>query len=156
MPSTLSPLVLGARLVDKVGGTTLFFLERWQQLIGSFQVSPNVARTQALGLSASLPATTAYIPLVAGLYRVNVYLRKTAADGVSSSLTLTIGWTESGVPLTQSFAALTTDTTGSVQATSFQVWSDASAPITTAVVYASNTPGAMQYREDVDVEQKAA
>lgn len=103
--------------------------------------------------SASIGTTT--IPtgsLAAGYYRVSYYMRKTTADGVNSSLTVTLGWTDGGIGCSQAFSALTTDTTGASQNGIITVRSDSAVGLTYGIVYASNTPGAMKFRFTAFVE----
>ena len=105
--------------------------------------------------SASIAATPALVTQTGGLYRVSYYLRITKAAGVSSSVTVTIGWTESGIPLTLSGAALTTNTVTSVQSNTWLVRADGATSITYATTYVSNPAADAQYRLDVVVEQVA-
>lgn len=91
--------------------------------------------------------------LAAGLYRVSWYTRITRAATTSSSLTVTIGWTESGVSLTTSGAALTGNTTGTVQSGSVLIRIDQGTPVTYATAYASSGATSMQYRLDVVLER---
>lgn len=102
---------------------------------------------------ASIGATALQLPgLTAGRYRVSWYARVTTPDPVSSSLTVTIGWTESALPLQISGAALTGNLTTSVQSGSVLVEADGASAITYATTYVSNTPGTMQYRLSVVAE----
>lgn len=105
--------------------------------------------------SASIGATPMLVTSYSGLYRVSVYLRITRAATVSSAATVTIGWTETAVPLTFSFPAVTGNTIQSLLTDSLIVRSDAAAPITYAVTYASVGATTMQYRLDVVLEALA-
>lgn len=103
--------------------------------------------------SASLTTTT--VPLgtfAAGLYRVTYYARVTTAAGVASSLDVTVGWTDGAVPCSVTSAAMTGNTTSTVQSGSVLVHVDANGPITYATTYASNPASAMVYRLDLAVE----
>lgn len=155
MPRPLPPIPSGIQIVNSDGSITIFFRGLWQQIVNSFLLTSDVAIPSGAGQNATIAPTTAFIPQVAGWYRVSYYLRKTINDGVSSSLTMTIGWTDHGQPLTQSGAALVTDTAQAQQNGSFLFYSDAVAPITYAIAYASNTPGAMKFNYGVVVEQMA-
>lgn len=118
--------------------------------------SSNVLATVALETQdAAIGTTAAWTTTTEGLYRVNVYLRITAAAGVSSSVTVTISFTESGVPLTFVLTAVTGNTTSTVQTATVFLRSDASAPISYSTAYASNPAGAMKYSLTVLVEQVA-
>ena len=97
--------------------------------------------------SASIGTTPIPLPALAtGVYRVTYYTRITTADAVSSSLTITLSWTDGAVTCSLSGAALTTNTTATVQSSTAMVSIDASSPISYSVTYASNTPGAMKFK----------
>lgn len=103
--------------------------------------------------STSLSTTPMPLPALAtGAYRISYYTRKTTADGVSSSLTITFSWTESAQALTVSGSTLTTDATTAVQSGSLVILRDASSPISYSTTYVSNTPGLMRYRLFILVE----
>jgi hypothetical protein len=157
MPQTLAPLPLQAEIVDQAGAITNFFRLRWEQLRTAFQYVNTVANTlQGLPsgvLNGALAATAIYTTLAAGTYRVSYYIRKVTNDGVSSSLQVTLGWTESGLAQTEVEAALTVDAVTAQQSLSKVVDSDGATNITIAVAYASNTPGLMTYRLRTSVEQ---
>ena len=106
------------------------------------------AQNAAIG-ATPIPLAT----VTAGRYRVSYFARITTPDGVSSSLTISIGFTDGGVACTQSGAAMTGNAVTTTQSGSIVVQSDANAPLTYAVLYASNTPGAMGYRLSVVCEQ---
>ena len=73
-------------------------------------------RVQTVSLTAqgsAIVATSVPIAaLEAGLYRVSYALRITRAGTVSSSATVTLGWTDGTVNCSQAFAAVTGNTTG--------------------------------------------
>lgn len=154
MPKSLAPIPAGVAITDGEGRLTEFFLLRWEELRLGFQLTPTVAHvvSPSPDPTAAIVTTSAFTTLTSGLYRVSYYLRKTVADGVSSSLTFTWGWTESGVPLTDADPALTTDTTGAVKSGSRVLRADASGSLTFAIGYASNTPNRMAYLYNVAVE----
>lgn len=155
MPSTLAPIPAGTPIVEKDGTITAFFRLLWQSLIDSFQYTPTVALVALTGQHASIVMTAAFTTLNAGRYRISYYMRKTTADGVNSSLTVTLGWTESGIALSESGAALVTDTTAAQQSGEKVIDVDAAVDITYAIAYVSNTPNQMQFRLTVNVEQLA-
>lgn len=103
--------------------------------------------------SAAITTTALALPaLVSGYYALSYYARITAADGVSSSLTVTLGWTESTIGLSLSGAPMTGNTTATVQAGNATVLIDGNTALTYATAYSSNTPGQMKYRLTVMVE----
>lgn len=158
MPQTLSLIPANVPIVDidgpSPGSITLFFRQWIQKLIdntpnNSLITTPLLLTNQ----NAAIVTTNAYAVLVDGLYEISYYIRKTTADGVSSSLTVTLGWTESGVPLTETQAAIAADATTAEQSVSKLVHVDANTALTFAIAYASNTPGQMKYRVDVCVRR---
>jgi hypothetical protein len=103
--------------------------------------------------NAAIGTTPIPLPALAnGAYRISWYLRKTTADGTSSSVQLTISWTEGAVALSLSGAALATDAVTAVQSNSITILIDAATPISYSTTYASNTPGTMKYRLFILVE----
>jgi LDH2 family malate/lactate/ureidoglycolate dehydrogenase len=152
VPRSLTPIPADTPIVDKKGAINFFFRLAWQALIDAFQQVPTVAAIERLAQAAALVTTGLYTTRAAGLYRISWYLRKTVADGVSSSLTVTLGWTESALALTEAAPALATDTVTAQQSGSKLVYADESTDLTIAVAYASNTPGAMKWRLDASVE----
>lgn len=102
--------------------------------------------------SAAIATTAIDTPtLKAALYRVSYYARITQAATTSSSLTVTIGWTD-GVACTQSGAALAGNTTATTQSGSFLVRTDSASSVTYAAAYASAGATAMQFALDVRIE----
>jgi hypothetical protein len=97
--------------------------------------------------SATLPVTDMDNgALSAGLYSVSWYLAVTIADGVSSSAQVAIAWVDNGNNKSYTGAAMTGNTTSTVQVNeAITIYSDAASPITYSVTYASNTPGQMHY-----------
>ena len=104
--------------------------------------------------SAAIPTTS--IPLTTlsvGLYRVSTYARITQAGSTSSSLTVTLGWTDGTVACTSSGSAMTGNTTSTTQSLSAMIRSDSSTPLTYSAAYASSGGTAMTFRLDLAVEQ---
>lgn len=84
--------------------------------------------------------------LKAGLYTVKSYAQVTQAATVSSSLQVTISWTTHGVAQSESFAAITGNTTATHQAESLGlIFADAGSPVNYATTYASVGGTPMQY-----------
>lgn len=146
MPQSLGPLLLTSEITEKGGPVTLFFRSRWQELIDGFVRVPTKANTQVASARTSALATTTILTTTApGVYRVVVYVEKTIAGGVSSSLTPTIGWTRNGSPLSKTFAAFTTDAIGANESFVYEFQADANTAITLAVAYASNAAATMTW-----------
>ena len=117
---------------------------------GSAQVSATLPLT---GKAASIGTTP--IPMTAvqpGLYRVSWYLRITQAATVSSSIQVTLGWTDGAINCTRSGAAVTGNTTNTTQSGSELIRIDGVTPINYSTTYASVGATPMQYRLDLVVE----
>ena len=155
MPRTIGIIPGSTHIVDKDGGILTFFRLRWEEVRSLALFTPTVADLDLENQTAAIPTTNVFTALTGGWYRLNVSLRKTIPDGVSSSLTLTIGWTDHGTPMTETEAALTLDTNVAQQTTSKPMFVDANAPITVAVAYASNTPAKMTFNLGGFVENMA-
>lgn len=95
-----------------------------------------------------------------GYYEVRTYARITteaSTGGKTSSLTVAIGWTEGGVVQTETFTALTGNTTGTHMASPMLTFlADGNSPITYTTTYASNTAGEMKYRLTVILSRVAS
>src|SRR4051812_43985035 len=104
-------------------------------------------QNQSLGVSSLATGK-----LAAGTYRVTYYARKTFADGVASSLTVTLGWTENGLALSLSGAPMVADTVSSPQNGSITVTIDGNSALTYSTAYASTTPNRMRYKVEFTVE----
>lgn len=156
MAPTLQPLPWIAPVTTQQGSYINPDWGRWFDILRTSVGNAAVTLGDPVALTnqgASISTTA--IPLLAlanGYYKVNWYARVTTADAVSSSLAVTIGWTESSVSLTKAFTALTGNTTSTVDGQSVVVLIDQNSALTYATTYASNTPGAMRYRLSVIVE----
>lgn len=122
----------------------------WLQdaVVTRVQQAPELRTAVVLtGQHAAIGATPLPLASVtAGRYRISFYSRITTPDGVSSALTITLGWSDGGIACTQSGAAMTGNSVTTTQSGSLMIQSDANAPINYSVAYASNTPAAMVFR----------
>lgn len=110
-----------------------------------------LAPTDAGGTLDDQHAAIAATPLAAGqlsagTYRLTYYARIKTPDGVASSLTVSLGWTEDTLALSQTGAAMTGDTVSTVQNGSIMVTIDRNSSPTYSTAYASNTPAKMGYK----------
>lgn len=158
---TISDPPIASPLVDpptKRGSPEFYMTANWYQwllsLIARIQRAAQLLTTVTLTSQAAAITTTPFSlgVLSAGLYRVSWYARITQAATVNSSLTVTIGWTESGTSQSQSGAAMVGNTTTTGQSGSVLVQSDAVAPITYATTYVSAGATPMKYRLQFAVE----
>lgn len=152
MPQSLGPIPLATEIVDKTGAITSYFRLRWEELRTSFTTTPSIAALSIAARTSAVATSAAYTVLATATYRITVSTLKTIADGVNSSLTVTVGFTSGGVPCTHTFAALTTDTLGANDSVTWTFSADAASDVTYAIAYSSNTPAKMQYVGTVTVE----
>ena len=121
---------------------------RWFTGLGEDQDASQtrIGSVALTGQSATL-ATTAIDAesLSAGLYTVQYYARITTAATTSSSLTVTLSWTDGGVSCSFSGAAITGNTTATTQSELKLVRADATTPISYATTYASDVAAQMQH-----------
>lgn len=104
----------------------------------------------------SAAIVTTVIPtgeLNTSLYRISWYLRISQAASTSSSAQLTFGWTDDGVAITSSAAAVNGNTTGTVQSGSLFVASDFKKDLTYAVAYTSVGATPMKFKLSITVEE---
>lgn len=98
------------------------------------------------GQSGSISPTQFPIGAVtSGVYRLSWYARITQAATTSSSLTVSFGWTQNGVGLPGSGAALTANATTATQSGNAVVRSDAATTLTYSTTYVSVGATSMQY-----------
>lgn len=147
----VSPLYIGSVIVDKVGAINLYFLQRWEEVRLAFGFVAAKAIVQATTQSASIVGALILTTTIAGVYRIAFSARRTAVDGVGSTLTATIHYLDGGVPVSIPFPVNNTDTTGSVYYGSVDVPVDAISNITFDQAYTSVTPGLMKFKNLVVV-----
>ncbi len=142
----LDPIRPDRRLPFYIAKSWLLWLQ--DALVTRIEQAPAIRTAVVLtNQSASIGATPMPLSgITAGRWRISWYTRITTVDAVNSSLTVTIGWTESAIALTISGAAITGNLVTSVQSGSVVIESDANAPINYATTAVSNTPGQMHYR----------
>ena len=110
------------------------------------------AAIAATSLTISTP-TGLTTKLSKGLYRVSTYARITQAASTSSSLTVTLRWTDGTVACLSSGSAVSGNTTATTGSLDLMIRSDADADITYETAYSSSGATAMQYRLDIVLEQ---
>lgn len=109
------------------------------------------AQSASISTTDALPDTGA-----SGLFRVSWFLRVTQAATTSSSVAVTVGWTDGSVALTSSGAALTGNTTSTYQTGSLLVQADAATALTYSTTYSSTGATAMQYGLSLTAERVGA
>jgi hypothetical protein len=129
----------------------ILWFQEWQsRLLASPERLASMTLTGQAASIASSPISTGI--LAAGLYRLSYYARVTQAATVSSSLTVTFGWTDGGVTCTASGAAMVGNTTATAQSGAFVVHADQAAALTYSTTYASVGGVSMEYQLTVLVE----
>ena len=146
-------------LQDKLVDDRGYLTRPWQEYFG-FQTQQQTLSAKVVGsallatnLAASIGSTSLPIQIVhSGLYRISYYARITRAAGTSSSLTVTIGWSDESVTMTTSGAAMTGNTVTTAQTASLLIYVTQPGPITYSTTYASVGVPSMQYRLSVTSE----
>lgn len=133
--------------------------DTWQRWFGEIVKSVNQAPNRIVApvsstTQAAAIGTTTLSPAqpAAGLYRVTWYARITTAAGVSSSLTVTVNYTDHGQAVSLVGTAITGNTVTTVQSLTAMFYSDELTAITYSTAYASNPASAMQYELYVVLE----
>ena len=153
MATVSAPLNAREAMVDEKRRPSKSFLE-WvtSSVLTRLDSAPARASTASVTERAASIGTTSLNSgsLSAGLYQVSWFARITQAATVSSSLTVTISFTQGGVSLTLSGVALTGNTTTTVQAESpHLIRIDGATPVSYSTTYVSVGATAMKYRLDV-------
>ncbi len=112
---------------------------------------------QLIDQSATIVATDlSGASVTAGDYRVTWYARITQAATTSSSLIVTLSWTDGGVTPSYAGSAITGNTVTTVQSDTFLMRSDAVAPIRYATTYVSVGGTPMKYALSLIIERVRA
>lgn len=129
------------------GGRVSPFWQPWfERIVAAVTAMERLASVALTTQEASIAATDVGASLpAAGLYRVSYYARITRAATTSSSLTVTLSWTDGGVACSQAGAAMTGNTTATVQSDSVVVSVDAATAIQYATTYGTVGATTMQY-----------
>lgn len=138
----------------KLGGS----LVRWLSgLRGEVDARPKRATHEVLeGLHASLATTPLPIgTLSQGIWRISTTVRVTTPGSVSSSIQVSVLWTERGIVQIESGTALAGNLTTTREGKTVIIRIDAETPISISTIYASVGATAMQYSLDVVAEELA-
>ena len=107
----------------------------------------NIGSVSLEAQAATIGATAIETPVIStGLYQVTFAARITQAATSSSSLIVTITWTDGGVTCTQSSAALTGNTTATVQSGLVVIQADEGSTVSYSTTYASAGATPMLYQ----------
>lgn len=144
-------------LVTAAKGAITDVWDRWMQALASaVDATTQLVGSPASERGAHASVTATALPtgaLAAGLYRVSSLMQVTQVAAVSSSLTLTIGWTSQAQSFSSTGAALTANTLTTQQNGTVLMTIDAGTSITYAIAYVSSGTPAMQYLYNVRAER---
>ena len=144
------PLTAATRLVTDVW-------DRWLQgLLAAVNRTTQLVGTVVTLSAQHAAVTTTDVPtgaLAGGVYRLSYVLQVTQAASVSSSVTVTAGWTANAQTFSVAGATLTANTLTTQDNGSLLMNVDAGTPITYAVAYTSSGSTALQYSLSVRAEQ---
>ncbi len=156
MATQSSPPPFRDRVVDAAGRLTQSWLEFFASVSQAIDLAPSrTTRVLLTGQGAAIGTTP--IPagsLSSGSYRVSVFARITRAATTSSSVQPSLAWTEGGVSCSETWAAMTGNTTATVltgPAKTIRI--DAATPISYAVAYASVGGTSAQYELSLVLER---
>lgn len=153
MPFTIAPMPVGDELVLRDRTISEVWRLWFRETKRVVDATPErVVTKQLTAQTASIATTSLPLSVTTGLWRVSWAARITRAATTSSSLTVTIGWTDT-VALTSSGAALTGNTTTTSQSGMLLIAADGNTPMTYATTYASAGATTMQYKLDIVVER---
>ncbi len=148
-PAALAPAPVQDEVLSPREGRTLSLT--WIQWVTAVYTAlraavRNIGSVSLEDQAATLSATAIQTPvLTRGLYQVSYTTRVPRAATTSSSLTMTLTWTDDGVTCTQSGAALTGNTTSTQQSGFLLIQADANSTVRYSTTYASVGATTMQY-----------
>lgn len=131
---------------------------RWIiSLVTRLQLAPFVQKSVELtAQNASIGTTPIPRPTTtSGYYRANWYVRVTTpatTGAATSSILVTISWTEGGIALSKASTAQTGNTTSTYDQGVLVFKADQNTPINYATTYASNTANQMKYEVSILLE----
>ena len=150
-----APVPTFDRVAGKDGVLTIPWREYLQRLPPMLdRCAVRVAEATLTDQAASITATDfTGSDFPEGLYRVSFYTRITRAATTSSSLTVTIDWTDGGVAMTQSSTALTGNVVTAYRSVTLVLWLDANTRVDYSTTYASVGATSMQYKLCLTMER---
>lgn len=151
----LAPLPLRTQVIDETGVMLRpwwkWLLDVKDRLDASAHRDGSVSKTTQ---GAAIGSTSIALPDAnAGRFKVTTYARITRAATTSSSLTVTIEFTDGGVNCEFPGAAMTGNATDTVQSNTYMIDRDAASAIGYKTAYSSTGATPMQYRLEITVER---
>lgn len=140
--------------VDKAGKLINDTTQWLQSVLDRVQVAPQqVGRVSITGKHATIATTAIPAPaLSAGVYRASYTMAVTTVGSVTSSLTVTIGWTSNAQAMSETFAPLTSNALTSEQNGQIVMSVDGNTSLTYGVAYVSNAANTCHYNFWIGVE----
>ena len=153
LDSTAPPL--NDRIVDVTGWLTDVWRQWFGRMPDTLKAIPSLINVVNLSSqSASLGATDfSNTSLLAGIYRASYRVQITQAAGVSSSLTVSIAWTDGGVGQTATGAAIVGNTVTTGQSDFVLIRVDAGTAVQYSATYSSVGVPAMTYSFTASLEK---
>lgn len=151
----LQPLPFTTRLIGLTQMMEQIWVRWFQTLVDLVTGAPiKVGGVDLTAQAASVPTTAlpTTAPLPAGVYRLTSAARITQAATISSTLTLTMGWTDGGVSCAKTFATVSGNTISTTDSQTYSVHVDAGTPLTYSVAWSSAGATAMRYALSLLVE----
>lgn len=150
----LGPPPLRDPVVNDSGGALGTWGKWFMALRNAVAVStPTVGATRLQGQNTSLATTPlATVTLSAGLYRLTQYVRVTRAATTSSSIQVTVLWTDNGVAMSSAGVAQIGNTTSTFESRTVTVRIDAMTTLRYSTTYASVGGTTMLYSVDILAE----
>lgn len=126
----------------------------FQDLVNTVGAVPLVALSVSLATQAAAILATVLVgnALSDTRYRISYYVRVSRAATVSSSVTVTLRWTDGGVAQSLVGTALVGNTTTTLESKTELIHLDVNTTVTYEVAYASVGATTMQYTLEVAVE----
>lgn len=129
----------GQKWLDEATGWLSRGVDQWLQALIDVVSASAQGQGKLVQSSAYTSIAATAIPtqgLTAGLYRVSYDVSLLTPASVSSSLTVTLGWTYNGSARSQTFAALTSNVASSQQGGVYAMQIDSATSVTCAVALA--------------------
>jgi hypothetical protein len=131
--------------------------ERWYRWLSTvvariFEAPTVAASTHRVALTGAVAPVTLLTPTQPGAYRVSWALQVTTPATTSSSVAVVVRWTANAIAQTETFPAVTGNTTGTHAFGTVVIYPTSALPITIATTYSSTGPIPLAYALDAVVE----
>lgn len=127
----------GTAWLDKGGSVTRVWWNWLATVWRAVQACAQMVQTLTVAAQVASIGATALVAVATGLYRVSWTAQVTTPASVSSSLIVTVNYTQNGLSCSQSSAAMTSNLGTAPASGSFLVQCDPITPLTYSTTYAS-------------------